>query len=93
MSMIDARKRSLADEVDGGATLNNSFLTISEIREVISETALSSEDKTIASLRYLDKKSVQEIASQIGYDERTIRRRLCVLSPKLCETLLRIVYS
>ena len=50
-------------------------------------------DRTIAVMRYIDSKSVQEIASEIGYDERTVRRRLCIIGPKLCETLLRIVYS
>lgn len=91
--MTENRKRSLADEVDGGAALNREFLTLSEIREVISETPLTEEERRIATLRYADKRTVQEIASEIGYDERTIRRRLCVISPKLCETLLRIVYS
>lgn len=68
-------------------------MTISELKEVISETALTEIDRTIAVLRYIESKNVQEIASEIGYDERTVRRRLCVIGPKLCETLLRIVYS
>lgn len=93
MCVTENRKRSLADEVDGGATLNKDFLTISELKEIISETALTEVDRTIAVMRYIDSKSVQEIASEIGYDERTVRRRLCIIGPKLCETLLRIVYS
>ena len=44
-------------------------------------------------MRYVESKNVQEIASEIGYDERTVRRKLCIIGPKLCETLLRIVYS
>lgn len=50
-------------------------------------------DRTIAVMRYVESKNVQEIASKIGYDERTVRRKLCIIGPKLCETLLRIVYS
>lgn len=93
MCVTENRKRSLADEMDGGATLNKDFLTISELKEVISETALTEVGRTIAVMRYVESKNVQEIASEIGYDERTVRRKLCIIGPKLCETLLRIVYS
>lgn len=93
MFVTENRKRSLADEMDGGATLDKDFLTISELKEVISETALTEVDRTITIMRYVESKNVQEIASEIGYDERTVRRKLCTIVPKLCETLLRIVYS
>lgn len=93
MCVTENRKRSLADEMDSGATLNKDFLTISELKEVISETALTEVDRTITIMRYIESKNVQEIASEIGYDERTVRRKLCTIGPKLCETLLRIVYS
>ena len=36
MFVAENRKRSLADEMDGGATLDKDFLTISELKEVIS---------------------------------------------------------
>lgn len=89
MFVTENMKRSLADEMDGGAMLDKDFLTISELKEVISETALTEVDRTITIMRYVERKNVQEIASKIVYDERTVRRKLCIIGPKLCETLLR----
>lgn len=91
--MNEARKRHLADECDGGAVIDSDFLTLSEISEVIGETALTETDRRIATLRYVRKKTISEIAAEIGYDERSVRRRLVEISPKLCRTCLRIIYS
>lgn len=93
MPMNDKRKAHLAEEMDGGADITSDFLTVSEISEVIGETALTDSDRRLAELRYVRRRTVQEIASEMNLDERTVRRRLSSISPRLCRTAMRLIYS
>lgn len=91
--MTEARKRALAEAKAKGVKLDRHSLTASEIREVIRETALRPADREIAVMRYCRCLKPGEIAELMSYDERTIRRRIAVISARLCLTLLRMVYS
>lgn len=91
--MTENRKKALALEYGGGAMLGNSFLTTSEIEEVISETPFTEAERKIAVMRYVERRTLSEIADAMSYDVRTIQRKMSQISPKLCETLLRIIFS
>ena len=91
--MTEARKRALAEIRSSGKKLDRHSLTASEIREVIDETALRPTDREIAIRRYCQCLKPGEIAALMSYDERTIRRRIAVISARLCLTLMRMVSS
>lgn len=91
--MTEARKRALAEMGGMGVRLDRRCLTASEIREVINETVLRPADREIAVKRYLRCLTPREIADGMSYDERTVRRRISVISERLCATLARLVSS
>lgn len=91
--MTDNRKKALQEEYSGGATIKKSLLTVSEMKEVIAETQLTDVERKIVEMRYLEGKTFKEIADEIGYDVRTVQRKAVMLSPRLCETTLKIIYS
>ncbi len=92
-SMTEARKKHLAGLHKEGKRLGKECLTVSEIEEVIRETALSPTDRRIATMRYVRCLTASEIAGALSYDERTVRRRVSSISGRLCLTLLRIIHA
>lgn len=75
---------------DAKKDLNASYFTISEIKEIINETALTSLERDIAHKKYVECKTYEEIANECCYDERTIKRRLPNISLKLKMTCVKL---
>lgn len=50
--------------------------TVSEIQEIINETVLRDEDRKIAELRFINCKTIQQIADFIYIDYKTCVKRL-----------------
>lgn len=65
-SMTEARKKHLAGLHEEGKRLGKECLTISEIEEVIRETALSPTDRRIATMRYVRCLTAPEIAGALN---------------------------
>lgn len=65
--------------------------TVTELKEIISETILSDRDKTIAELRFIKLLSHEKIASKLGYDKRTIYSRLSIIKKKLKKTIKQML--
>ena len=65
--------------------------TVSEIREIISETSLSDTDAKIAECRYIKDMTMSAIAQEVGFDEKTIQRKIPKLSDKLKRTLQKLL--
>lgn len=65
--------------------------TVSEIKEIIAETALKDEDAAIATLRFINCKTIESIAERQGFDSRTITRRIRKIEKLLKETIQRII--
>lgn len=77
--------------LDEKYNLSSKDFTVSEIAEIISETALSDEDIKIATLRYIKDCTIAKIAEEVGLDEKTVQRRLPKISDKLKKTLQKIL--
>lgn len=66
------------------------LFTNSEAMEIINETLMNSSDKEIAIDRFVKGMSVDEISASVGYDERTIQRKLRGISKKLKRTFMKM---
>lgn len=75
---------------DAKQSLSQQDFTVSEIREIISETPLKQLDRDIAYLRYIDCMTFDEISDQLGYDPKTIKSHLPDISLKLKSTCAKI---
>lgn len=64
-------------------------MLVSEIRLAISETPMDSIDKTIAEERFINKKTISEIASIVGLEYRATQRRVNRIKKRLEETYNR----
>lgn len=64
--------------------------TVSEIREIISETSLSETDIKIAECRYIKAMTMAQIAEEVNLDEKTIQRKIPKISDKLKRTLQKL---
>lgn len=73
-SLIELIKRDSTVDIDYDC------LTVSEIQHIISETPLTHENRKIATLRYVDRHTVEEIATEMCYDKRTVKDRLKLIS-------------
>lgn len=67
------------------------MFTKSEATEIINDTILSDEERKLALLYFIDKKTKEEIAALTFHDRRTVRKQLDVLSRKLKKILLRML--
>ena len=83
---------SLYEEVvkDRSVVLYTDCFTVSEIHNIIAETPLTKENRTIATKRYCDRETVEEIADEMGYDKRTIEVRLKLVSLELTKVATKI---
>ena len=65
-------------------------LTMSEMKAVIGETILTSENIKIAELRFLKLCTAEKIAEKLGYDDRTIASRIKFIKERLRNTILNV---
>lgn len=84
-----SRFETLTKEEKEKLTLSD-FL-VSEIQEIIKETAFREEDAEIAELRFIKRKTVEWIAEKKSFDNRTIKRRLRKIEKLLKQTILKIL--
>lgn len=75
---------------DEKMALTSNDFTISEITEIINETALNKLDKNIAIMRYIKKMTFDEISIKLNRDVRTIQKRLVNISIKLKSTCVKL---
>lgn len=75
---------------DAKQSLSQQDFTVSEIKEIISETPLKQLDRDIAYLRYIDCMTFDEISDQLGYDPKTIKSHLPDISIKLKSTCTKL---
>ena len=75
---------------DARKSLTHDNFTVSEIKEIIAETALTQLDRDIAVYRYCECMSFDEIAEKLGYDIRTIKRHLPSISLSLKTTCAKL---
>ena len=61
--------------------------TVSELKEIISETILTEEDRKIAEYRFIKLFTQDKISEKIGLDIRTVQRRLTAIKTKLRKTI------
>lgn len=66
------------------------LFTNSEAMEIINETLMNSSDREIATDRFIKGMSVEEISASVGYDERTIQRKLREISKKMKKTFMKM---
>lgn len=66
------------------------LFTNSEAMEIISETLLSKTDREIATDKFVKGMTNEEISADVGYDGRTIQRKLREISKKLKRTFVKM---
>ena len=64
--------------------------TVSDINNIIAETPLTKENRLIATKRYADRETVEEIADELGYDKRTIEVRLKLISMEMTKVTVKM---
>lgn len=87
---VDFFARMTNDEKEN---LSPDDFTVSEFREIISETALNETEKLIVIHRYIDCMTFEEISSVIGIDLRTCRSKLEKINEKLKNTYIKLFYK
>ena len=75
---------------DSRVKINYDCLTISEIQHIIGETPLTHENRKIAIARYVDLKTIDDIADELHYDKRTIVDRLKLISLDLRKVAIKL---
>lgn len=75
---------------DEKMALTSNDFTITEITEIINETALNKLDKNIAVMRYIKRMTYEEISYKLNRDIRTIQKRIPNISIKLKETCVKL---
>lgn len=75
---------------DEKMALTSNDFTISEITEIINETALNKLDKNIAVMRYIKRMTFDEIANKLDRDIKTIQKRIPNISIKLKQTCVKL---
>lgn len=65
--------------------------TVSELRVIIDETVLSSENKKIAELRFIKALTVEKIAEKMNFEKRTISTRISDIKKKLQKTINKMI--
>ena len=82
LSFVQFFSKYLSDE----SLLTSDDFIASEIETIIQETPLSDRDKKIARLRYIEKKSEDEIAEIIQIDKKTVHNNMSKISTSLKKT-------
>ena len=75
---------------NGTVELSTECFTVSDINKIISETPLTKENRLIATKRFADKETVEEIADSLGYDKRTIEVRLKLILIEVIKIAVKI---
>lgn len=65
--------------------------TVSEINEIIEETAMSEVNREIARLRFTKSMTAEAIAERVDRDEKTVKRNLPTIRKKLSATIRKII--
>ncbi len=78
---------NLTDEEKSKLTFDD--FTVSEIKELLDETSLRKDDRTIATERFIECKSVQEIADKLYIDFKTCTSRIAKIEQKLKGTCFK----
>ena len=86
----DRKKFFKALSADAKMDLEAKDFTCSEIGEIIAETPLCDQDKRISVARYINCKTIEEIAALERLEEKTVRNRLRAISLKLKITCSKI---
>lgn len=89
LNLLIENKGDREKTIKEGITID--LFTKSEATEIINDTILSDEERKLALLYFIDKKTKEEIAALTFHDRRTVRKQLDVLSRKLKKTLLRML--
>ncbi len=77
-------------KIDSSLRMITDTFTVSDIRNIIAETPLTKENRLIATKRYCDKETVEEIADELGYDKRTIEVREKIILCDLVKVAMKI---
>ena len=89
--MNTTRFESLTKDEKKALTVND--FTVSELTEIINETIFDKEvDKEIANFRFVKSCTIERTAEYIGYDWKTIQKRIPIIREKLNKTIQMIVY-
>lgn len=86
LSFVEFFAKYLNDE----SLLTSDDFLASEIERIINETPLSERDKKIARLRYIEKKSEDEIADLLLVDKKTVHNNISKISTLLKKTCFLI---
>lgn len=86
LSFVEFFAKYLNDE----SLLTSDDFLASEIERIINETPLSERDKKIARLRYIEKKSEDEIADLLLVDKKTVHNNISKISVLLKKTCFLI---
>ena len=89
LNLLIENKGDREKTIKEGITID--LFTKSEATEIINDTILSDEERKLALLYFIDKKTKEEIAALTFHDRRIVRKQLDVLSRKLKKTLLRML--
>lgn len=87
--MDKTRFIALTKEERENLTLDD--FTISEILELINETVLSPENRTIARLRFAKAMTIEAIAEKVNRDMKTVQRRIPIIKKQLNKTILKFL--
>lgn len=87
------RSTSLYDLItqDSKVQIDYECLTVSEIHNIISETPLTNENRQIAIKRYIELKTIDEIADEMHYDRRTVSDRLKLIYLDLQKVTIKLL--
>lgn len=87
------RGTSLYDLItqDSKVQIDYECLTVSEIHNIISETPLTNENRQIAIKRYIELKTIDEIADEMHYDRRTVSDRLKLIYLDLQKVTIKLL--
>lgn len=87
------RGTSLYDLItqDSKVQIDYECLTVSEIHNIISETPLTNENRQIAIKRYIELKTIEEIADEMHYDRRTVSDRLKLIYLDLQKVTIKLL--
>ena len=89
--MDTKRFEKLSNEEKNALTVND--FTVSELTEIISETIFDKEiDRDIAIYRFVKSCTIERTAEKIGYEWKTIQKRIPIIREKLNKTIKMLVY-
>lgn len=86
LSFVDYSNKYLSNEM----FFDYRDFTSTEIRQIIGETPLTERDRHIATLRFIDRKSEEEISNDLYLDKKTVHTNIPKISCLLKRTALKI---